>query len=56
MDDISPAACWLTCGDLGDGRGVTPRSDIRETVEAIRDAVTQLEYAEQRSRPSRSRP
>jgi hypothetical protein len=49
MDDISPAARWLTYAELSDGRSVTPRSVVHGGVwEAIRDAVTQLERAEQR--------
>jgi hypothetical protein len=49
MDDISSAACWMTYAELGDGRDLTPCSDIQGLVwDAIRDAVTQLERAEQR--------
>ena len=43
MDDVSPAALWLTYAELGDERSVTPRSDSRDVVwEAIRDAVNAL--------------
>jgi hypothetical protein len=55
MDDISPAARWLTYAELGDAHGVTPRSDIQGSLrEAIRDAVTQLECAEQRVEDKRT--
>jgi hypothetical protein len=55
MDDISPAARWLPYAVPGSGRDVPPRSDTQVLVrEAIRDAVTQLEYAEQRVEDERA--
>jgi hypothetical protein len=55
MDDVRPAAHWLTYAVPGNGRDLIPRSDTQVLVrEAIRDAVTQLEYAEQRVEDERA--